>query len=81
MIESVRIKNFKGIKEEEISLAPLTILLEANNSGKTTILEALFLATDSFRRAPYGYDSVVKAVHAMHETLRVKDLHSCLTNT
>ncbi|RLF99594.1 MAG: hypothetical protein DRN49_04150 [Thaumarchaeota archaeon] len=43
MIKKLRLENFKGIKSGEIELAPLTILLGANNSGKTTILEALFL--------------------------------------
>lgn len=69
MIQSVKIKNFRGIREGEINLAPLTILLGANNSGKTTILEALFLAPNPFRRVPYRNYSAVDVVHIMHETL------------
>jgi len=69
MIESVKIKNFRGIREGEIDLAPLTILLGANNSGKSTILEALFLAPNPFRRVPYRHYSAVEVVHVMHETL------------
>jgi len=72
MIESVKIRNFRGIKEGEINLAPLTILLGANNSGKTTILEALFLAPNPFRQVPYKsdkYNLAVEVVHIMHETL------------
>jgi predicted ATP-dependent endonuclease of OLD family len=53
MITKLRIKNFRGIKEGEIELAPLTILLGGNNSGNTTILEALFLAPNPFREVPY----------------------------
>jgi len=72
MIKKLRIKNFRGIKEGEIELAPLTILLGGNNSGKTTILEALFLAPNPFRNVPYvigGYNSAAEVIHAMHETL------------
>ena len=72
MIKKLRIKNFRGIKEGEIELEPLTILLGGNNSGKTTILEALFLAPDPFREVPYmigGYNSAAEVIHAMHETL------------
>ncbi len=36
--------NFRGIRKGEIELAPLTILIGPNGSGKTTILEALLLA-------------------------------------
>jgi len=70
MITKLNIKNFRGIGELE--LAPLTILLGGNNSGKSTILEALFLAPNPFRSVPYvigGYKSAVGVIHAMHETL------------
>jgi hypothetical protein len=72
MITKLQLKNFRGIKEGEIELAPLTILLGGNNSGKSTILEALFLAPNPFRKVPYvsgGYNSAAEVIHAMHETL------------
>lgn len=72
MIKKLRLRNFKGIKEGEIELAPLTIILGGNNSGKTTILEALFLAPNPFRSVPYvieGHNTAVEVVHSMHETL------------
>ncbi len=72
MITKLSIKNFRGIKEGEIELAPLTILLGGNNSGKSTILEALFLAPNPFRRVPYvigSHTSAAEVIHAMHETL------------
>ena len=73
MITKLRIKNFRGIKEGEIDLAPLTILLGGNNSGKTTVLEALFLAPNPFRTVPYvigiGGNSAAEVIHSMHETL------------
>ncbi|MGC9201664.1 MAG: AAA family ATPase, partial [Thermoproteota archaeon] len=36
MIKRLEIRNFRGVKEGNIELAPLTILLGPNNSGKTT---------------------------------------------
>ncbi|MBA7528669.1 DNA replication and repair protein RecF [subsurface metagenome] len=71
MITKLRITDFRGIKEGEIELAPLTILLGGNNSGKTTILEALFLAPNPFRTVPYviGGNTAAEVIHSMHETL------------
>ena len=51
LIQSVRIKNFRSLKDTgEILLAPVTLLVGANNSGKTTFLRALNLAFGSERR-------------------------------
>lgn len=44
LIEKVRIKNFRSLKDVEINLSPITVLVGANNSGKTTFLKALQLA-------------------------------------
>jgi len=68
MITKLSIKNFRGIEKGELELAPLTILLGSNNSGKSTILEALFLAPNPFRSVPYvinGY-TAVETLHEMH---------------
>ena len=44
MFKSIRLKNFKCYKDStEIPLRPLTILIGANNSGKSTILQALLI--------------------------------------
>jgi putative ATP-dependent endonuclease of OLD family len=37
----VKIENFRGIKRAEIALGTTALLLGDNNSGKTTILEAI----------------------------------------
>ena len=39
MIHEVAFLNFRGIREGHLRLYPLTVLLGANNSGKTTVLE------------------------------------------
>ncbi|MCP8309240.1 MAG: AAA family ATPase [archaeon] len=70
MLTHVKIENFRGIKEGEIELAPLTILLGPNNSGKTTILEALFLAPNPLRIVPYYPNTLASGViYSLHKTL------------
>lgn len=51
LIDIVRIANFRGIKEVEINLAPTTLLVGANNAGKTSFLKALHLALGADRRS------------------------------
>ena len=53
MIQKIKIKNFRGITKGEMDFSPVTILLGANNSAKSTIIEALFLAPNPCRKVPY----------------------------
>ena len=73
MIEKLKLENFRGIKEGEIELDDLTIILGANNSGKTTILEALFLAPNPLRPVPYSLSgppaSAAAILRELHRTL------------
>lgn len=43
MLTNLRIRNFKQFDDVEIELGPVTVLIGPNNSGKTTILQALAL--------------------------------------
>jgi predicted ATPase len=43
MIQSFSIKNFKSFREATLPLAPLTLLIGANASGKSNVIEALQL--------------------------------------
>lgn len=45
MIESVLIENYKSIQKLEISLGRVTVLIGANGSGKSNILEAIAFAS------------------------------------
>lgn len=51
MLERVRLTDFKSFVDEEVELAPLTLLVGANASGKSNFLDALrFLQQISFDR-------------------------------
>jgi putative ATP-dependent endonuclease of the OLD family len=41
LIDKVRIKNFRSLRNVEVNLSPVTLLVGANNAGKTTFLRAL----------------------------------------
>jgi predicted ATPase len=41
MIESIEFTNFKALRKATLPLAPFTLLLGPNGSGKTTVLQAL----------------------------------------
>ena len=82
MITKLELTNFRGIKKGELELTPVTILLGANNSAKSTILESIFLAPNPCRNVPYVVSRLQKrvgssvnssycidVVSAMHETL------------
>jgi predicted ATPase len=62
VIKSVRLLNFKNVRQAEIGLDRLTVFVGANASGKTSVLEAVHLAVraatgkpeDVFRYARHG---------------------------
>ena len=58
MIKNIKIGNFKCIRDLEIELAPLTIFVGPNASGKSSILEAMALMTQCID----GYKSVVRSI-------------------
>ncbi len=66
LIKKVIFRNFRGILKGEVELGPLTIIIGPNNSGKTTILEALLL-THGFRDV--AGVPMSKILSSLHETL------------
>ena len=72
MIKKLELTNFRGVKKGKIELDDLTIILGSNNSGKTTILEALFLAPNPLREVYLTRShqtSAASAIHELHKTL------------
>lgn len=56
-ISCVRVSNFRSIKDVEVSLDNLTLLIGANNVGKTSFLDALQAAIGATRR-PLGKEDI-----------------------
>lgn len=50
LINCVRISGFRGIKEVEVELGRVAILLGTNNAGKTSFLKSLQLALGDYQR-------------------------------
>ena len=50
LIDTVRVAGFRGIKNLEMSLPRVTVLIGTNNSGKTSVLKALQLALGDYSR-------------------------------
>jgi predicted ATP-dependent endonuclease of OLD family len=84
MLQKLEISNFRGIRKGSLELSPLTILLGPNNSGKSAILEALFLIPNPLRSVPYvlrmegepnqrsSYNRALDAVSFLHESLEYR---------
>lgn len=56
-ITDVRVSNFRALKNVEVPLGHLTVLIGANNAGKTSFLDALYAAIGAGRK-PLGQDDV-----------------------
>ncbi|MFQ5820829.1 MAG: AAA family ATPase [Candidatus Heimdallarchaeota archaeon] len=61
MIKRFRVQNFKGIRDADLELRPITILIGANDSGKSTIAQALLLIKQSMYLRIVSYFESKKA--------------------
>ena len=50
LIDTVRIKGFRGIANLEITLPRVAVLIGTNNAGKTSVIKALQLALGDYAR-------------------------------
>lgn len=50
-IEKIRITNFKRVSDISVTLSDITYLVGGNNSGKSSILQAVHMAVSCAQRA------------------------------
>lgn len=53
-LRSIVIKDFKSIREADISLHPLSVLVGANSSGKSSLLQAILAVSQTIRSRSAG---------------------------
>lgn len=51
MIKSIALKNFRGFRDHTVEFTPFCLLIGQNNAGKTTIVEALRIASTALTKA------------------------------
>ena len=51
MIKSISLKNFRGFRDHTVELTPFCLLIGQNNAGKTTLVEALRIASTALTKA------------------------------
>lgn len=68
-LTDVRVANFRSLKNIEVSLDSLTVLIGANNAGKTSFLDAIYAAIGAGRKL-LGQDDIRVAPE---ETIPPKD--------
>ena len=62
-IESLKVRNFRALREVEIKkVTPLTVLLGPNGSGKSTVFAFLAECFESGLRPPWGVQGNSSAV-------------------
>lgn len=67
MLEKIRIRNFKSIKDQTISFKNLNIIIGANNAGKSNLLDSLLFMPNIFRNpieslfgpGPFSYQATL----------------------
>ena len=51
VIKSVALKNFRGFRDHTVDFTPFCLLIGQNNAGKTTLVEALRIASAALKKA------------------------------
>ena len=59
MIKNIKLKNFKVFEDEDIELAPLTLITGINGMGKSSVIQSLLLLKQSYE---IGYLELKKQV-------------------
>jgi len=70
-VDAVRIANFRSLRNVEVELADITLLVGMNNTGKTSFLKALHLALGADRRTISPDDFFVDSSGAPAERILI----------
>ncbi|RLI73532.1 hypothetical protein DRO97_07300 [Archaeoglobales archaeon] len=74
MISKIRIENFKSIEKLELKLAPLTIFVGSNGSGKSSVIETLaFLRQGMERKISSAYNAELVKLGTFKEVIHRGD--------
>lgn len=60
MLTKIKVRNYKGFKEAELPIKPITIMLGANSSGKSSIIQLLLILQQTAEEAQDSYKSALK---------------------
>ncbi len=74
MIESIHIKNFRGIQDGKIDrFSKINLLVGPNNSGKSAVLETIYLANTASRPASLQVQGILREVMIAERDLLESD--------
>lgn len=74
MITKLRVEKYKGFKEAEIPIKPITLFLGANSSGKSSILQLILLLQQTAEEASDSYKSPLKIIGNRINIGRIENL-------
>src|SRR5258707_14208576 len=87
MITRMTVDNFKAIRHLEVDLAPFTVLIGPNDTGKTSFLEAVYALAESPRSplaecfwSPWRYRELIHKQAPDTQVRFTAELHSAGTN-
>lgn len=73
MIAKIKLKNFKLFENEEVALAPLTLITGINGMGKSSVLQSLLLLKQSYE---IGYLEAKKQVDLNNDFVNLESAES-----
>src|SRR5258706_14857864 len=74
MLERVHLRRFKKFEDIEVVLRPFTVLMGENSSGKTTVLQALNCALNSFYTRKLVHTDPAKGTIVQREGVMLRTL-------
>ncbi len=78
LISAIKIDHFKRLKQVELTLAPVTVLIGSNNSGKSSVLHGIHLAITTLQSARSASISTARPVRSLgFDQLIFKPLPAC----